>query len=218
MTRKMFGICMVGVVVACFFGSLVGFPVFAEEGPADIEIVEVIDDSTGEVWHDITDAMPGEVYGAIPRVKNNGSVDVNVRMCISRSGNNRAGEAIEVTNEHISVNLEPGWTKEEGAECYDYDSVLAVGESTAPLFSSISINNLGNEHQGATFSLHLDAFAVGGSPDEESGETGGPSSPDTGAANGSEALTRPAAIGLAVGAAILISMTIYLIANSMRKK
>ena len=38
-------------------------------GPVDIEIVEVVDDGSGgfSPWQDITSAMPGETYSAIPR-------------------------------------------------------------------------------------------------------------------------------------------------------
>lgn len=182
------------------------------KGPVDIRIVEQGDDGLGNIideWHDITNAIPGSTYSAIPRVINYGTTEVSVSICLSRSGQTSSGDSIEVTNEHILVNLEPGWTETEETECYKYNSTLAPGELTEPLFSSVTINNLDNEHQGATFNLHLYAEAIGDIPPT-------PESPDTGF---STQLTITA-IALPTIAIFAIA-TIFIVSNSQhstRKK
>ena len=87
------GLAMAGALslTGCFISS----PVFAE-GPVDISMIELVDDGTGEYkpWEDIVGAMPGMTYSAIPRVKNNGDVEVSVRMCLSQSATDSGGGSI----------------------------------------------------------------------------------------------------------------------------
>lgn len=172
---KLIVIIMILISGASVRLSINNFNASATNNPIDIKIIEMSDDGSGNLtpWQDIANAIPGSTYSAIPRVINYGTTEVSVSICLSRSGQTSSGDPIEVTNEHILVNLEPGWTETEETECYKYNSTLAPGELTEPLFSSVTINNISNEHQGATFNLHLYAEAIGDIPPT-------PESPDTG--------------------------------------
>ena len=175
------------VISALLVGGFVSVPVLAD-GPVDISIVEVSNDGSGgfSPWQDITSAMPGETYSAIPRVVNNGSVPVEVRMCIFESATNSAGETINMRPDTFGITINENWTLDnDGAadtsnpasgNCYKYNSTVNAGDLTEPLFSEVTLNaGLENEYQGATFNLHLDATATG---DEEASDDSGDSGND----------------------------------------
>lgn len=228
MTRGLFSIGVASVLVAGVFSGFVGFPVFAD-GPVDISIVEKVDDGTGNYkdWEDITGAMPGAVYSAIPRVKNNGTIAVPVNMCLSESGMDAAGNGIGLEAGTFAIEINDGyWTRIDGEDgggalrspievCYRYNSELAVGGVSEPLFYEVSLSSeLGNEYQGATFTLHLEAYASGDLPDE----VVSPGEPDTGAFTNSEPLTTVGYVALSVGLIALLGMVALLVAKSVRKK
>ena len=191
MTRKeLFGISMVGALAVT--GSFSCFSVFADS-LVDISIVEMVDDGAGgyKPWEDIVGAMPGEVYSAIPRVRNDGSLPASVKICLAESGIDAMGNEIELDDGTFAIDINDElWTKESGEgtggsvtspimACYKYNAELAVGAMTEPLFYEVSLSGgLGNEHKNNMFSLHLSAEAVGGeapTPDEPT-----PAEPDTG--------------------------------------
>lgn len=170
MTRR--GIFGIGsVLVLSIVSGFVCSPVFAE-GLVDIDIVEMADDGTGNYipWTDIVGAMPGEVYSAIPRVKNNGETAVIVKMCLSQSATDGGGESIALPNNTFGILVNESWTLESSetdavnpatGNCYIYNSELEVGEVTEPLFTEVSLSSeLGNEYENSTFSLHLEAEAT----------------------------------------------------------
>ena len=190
--RRGFEIPLVGVLSLALVGQFVYFPVFADS-PVNISIVEMVDDG-GEgyrPWEDIVGAMPGEVYSAIPRVRNDGSLPASVKICLAESGIDAMGNEIELDDGTFAIDInDKFWMKESGeyaggsvtspiAVCYRYNSELAVNAVTEPLFYEVSLSGgLGNEHKNNTFSLHLSAEAVGGeasTPDEPT-----PAEPDTG--------------------------------------
>lgn len=224
MTNKnVFSVFTAGVLATGLVSSFVSFPVFAE-GPVDIEIVEVVEDGSGgfKPWEDITGAMPGMSYSAIPRVKNIGEVPVSVRMCLTQSATNGGGEEISLPTGTFGIEINSNWALEStsanpadpaSGNCYNYNSMVEVGGVTEPIFSEVILSGeLGNEYENCTFNLHLVADARG---DERPTPT--PSNPDTGVATNSEALTTAGAVFLTAGLATLIGMTIYLIRNSFRK-
>ncbi|MBQ3470748.1 hypothetical protein IJH23_03555 [Candidatus Saccharibacteria bacterium] len=176
MTRR--GIFGIGsVLVLSIVSGFVCSPVFAG-GPVDIEIVEVVDDGSGVLkpWEDIVGAMPGESYSAIPRVKNNGEVEVSVKMCLSQSATDGAGNSIMLPNNTFGILVNESWTLESSetdavnpatGNCYIYNSKLEVGEVTEPLFTEVSLSSeFGNEYRNNTFSLHLEAEARDGEAPE----------------------------------------------------
>ncbi len=216
------------VAISALAAGFVAFPVFAE-GPVDIKIVEKVDDGTGNYkdWEDITGAMPGMTYSAIPRVKNTGEVPVEVRMCLSESATNATGDEISLPVNTFGISINGDWSLDnEGVtntsdpasgNCYRYGSMLEVGAVTEPIFTEVVLSPaLGNEYQGATFNLHLDAYAAGDELPEDEEAT--PGNPDTGGVTKSEPLTTGGYVALSLGAAVLLSMISYLVARSLRKK
>lgn len=210
--REMFGISVISVLS---LGMFVAVPVFAE-GPVDINIVEKVDDGSGgyKDWEDITDAMPGMTYSAIPQIKNDGEMATPVTMCLSESGKNGEGEEIALDARTFQIDINDSyWTKVSGKDsggavaspisvCYKYNVDLAVGELTEPLFYEVYLSEeLGNEHQNATFTLHLDAYAGEDVPEE----------PDTGAFTNSEPLTTGGFVVLSLGAVILTILVFCLL-------
>ena len=226
--ERRFCLCAASVLLAGMVGGFVPVPVFAE-GPVDIEIVEKVDDGTGNYkdWEDITGAMPGMTYSAIPRVKNTGEVPVEVRMCLSESATSAGGSIINLPANTFGIDINDAWSLDnEGVtntsdpvsgNCYKYNSMLDVGAMTEPIFEEVALSPaLGNEYQGATFNLHLEASAAG--DEEPVTPEDNPSNPDTGAYTNSEGLTTGGYVVLSLGAAVLLSMISYLVARSLRKK
>lgn len=229
--KELFGISVISVLSLGMAG-FVAFPVFAS-GPVDISIVEKVDDGSGgyKDWEDITGAMPGEVYSAIPQVQNDGSVPVSVRMCLSESATNTDGGTINLPANTFGININGAWSpdNEGGAtdisdpasgNCYKYNSMLEVGVMTEPIFEEVGLSSaLGNEYQGATFNLHLEASAVGDEePDEPVIPDSHPSNPDTGAVTNSEPLTTAGYVSLSIGLIVLVGMITLLLRKSLRKK
>lgn len=211
------------VISALLIGGFVSFPVFAD-GPVNISIVETVDDGAGgyKNWEDITGAMPGMTYSAIPRILNSGEMAVGVRMCLEESGVNATGDGISLPDGTFTIDInEDFWKKESGLDnngtinspisvCYKYNTDLAVGAMTEPLFYEVSLSSdLGNEYRNSTFSLHLLADAIGDVL---------PSNPDTGKFTGSEPLTTTWYIALSFGAVVLVGMVVYLLQQRLKKK
>lgn len=224
--RGLFGVS-VASVLSLGMAGFITFPVFAS-GPVNISIVEKVDNGSGgyKDWEDITGAMPGEVYSAIPQVQNDGTVPVSVRMCLSESATNADGGTISLPANTFGININEAWSPDnEGAtdtsdpasgNCYKYNAKLEVGAMTESIFTEIALSSaLGNEYQGATFNLHLEASAAS---DDEPDEPVTPDNPDTGAATDSEPLTTAGYVSLSIGLVVLIGMIALLLRKSVRKK
>lgn len=202
--RKIFG-AVAGMLTLTCAGQFVCPAVFAEN-PVDISIIEVVDDGAGgyKAWEDITGAMPGETYSAIPQIKNDGSEPVSVTVCISESATNNLGESISLPANTFGININSDWTIDNeratnpsdpaSGNCYKYNSELAVGDMTEPLFMEITLSSeLGNEYGNSTFNLRLEAEAVGESgsdsePDSDSESESDAGSTDSGAGSDASGL------------------------------
>jgi|GEM_PF-6439750 len=226
-------VSLASVLSLTLAGQFVYSPVFAN-GPVNISIVEMADDGSGNLnlWEDITGAMPGMNYSAIPRVLNNGDVAVPVTMCLTESGIDVEGNMIELDAGTFQIDInDTYWTRVSGEDndgivaspimvCYKYSSDLAVGDMTEPLFHEIYLSEqLGNEHRNATFNLHLEAYAESGdiAPDESS-SVAVPGEPDTGVFTESESLTTVEYVFLSLGAAGLVGMMVYLLLKASQKE
>lgn len=223
--KELFGASVVGALSLSLVGSFSCFPVFADvKNPVNISIVEMVDDGAGgyKNWEDITGAMPGMTYSAIPRILNSGEAAVGVRMCLEESGVNATGDGILLPDGSFTIDINDDfWKKETGIDnngtinspisvCYKYNTDLAVGAMTEPLFYEVSLNSeLGNEYQDSTFGLHLLADAIG---------DGLPSNPDTGVSTNSEPLTVVWYVSLSAGLVILVGMIIYLLSKKAQKR
>ena len=238
MTNKLlFGFYSVGALMAGFVGGFMGYPVYAD-GLVDISIVEKVDDGAGGYndWSDITGAMPGTKYSAIPQVENSGQVPVEVRVCLSESAVCASGETAVLPARAFEIEINDSWSLDNEGEadstdpaagnCYKYNSMIEPGEMTEPVFYEVKIGTVvANEHQGATFTLRLDAEAK--SSDGDSGDSDSitvitnestPSNPDTGVASKSEALSTPWTIALSLGlGALLVVVGLYIVKNLKHK-
>lgn len=212
------------VVAGCFVCS----PVFAD-GPVNISIIEVVDDGNGgyKAWEDITDAMPGMTYSAIPRVKNDGAEAVSIQMCLSQSVKDVDGNEKVSPVKAFEVNINPNWTFDaEGSndkDCYNYNVKLPVGEMTEPLFTEVTLSgSVGNGYENNTFGLHLDAEATGEEyppvpePDDP-GASDIPSSPDTGG-NTFSYLANISPVLISGGAITLFAVVACVIRDLAKKK
>lgn len=226
---EMFGVSMISVLSLGMAG-FVAFPVFAE-GPVDISIVEKVDDGHGgyKEWEDITGAMPGMTYSAMPQVKNDGSLGAYVEMCLSESATNAGGETIVLPANTFEISINEHWSLSNrwvtnavdpaAGNCYEYDSMLEVGALTEPIFTEVTLSRmLGNEYQGATFNLHLEAIAVDEKPDDPVGPVNPdvPGNPDTGTTNAS-GLDAALVIPYVLGIAAIVVLIIHLLRNALRK-
>ena len=234
MTKRKLCFGIASIFATSLSGGLISVPVLAE-GPVDISIVELVDDGSGgyKPWEDITGAIPGMTYSAIPRVRNDGTVSTDVRMCLSESAVNAAGDSIALPANTFGINIGSGWnldnegvaniTDPASGNCYKYSGELAVGDVTEPLFTEVMLSSvLGNEYKNSTFSLHLEAYAGKDIPDDpvapDDQNSVAPDGPDTGKYTNSEPLTTAGYITLSLGAVILVGMMIYLVSKSVRKK
>lgn len=173
---------IINILFIILSGYFISSPVFAEN-PADIEIVETSLDSGGQIvpWHDITGAMPGDIYDLSPSVVNHGTEPVKVSICITKSGQNNVGDPIDIPNNTFLIDFSSHWNKQTGANCFDYNKELQPEATTAPLFEKVSINSeLGNEYQNASFNLVLTATSIAGEPDTPEPIEPTPTPPDTG--------------------------------------
>lgn len=235
--RKLLYASVASVLSLTLAGQFVCSPVFAE-GPVNISIVEVVNDGGGgyKPWEDITGAMPGMTYSAIPRVKNDGMVPVPVRMCLSESAVNATGESIALPANAFGINIGDGWTldnNESGnpddpasGNCYKYNNELAVGDVTEPIFTEVALNSsLGNEYNNSTFNLHLEATAVGDepapvNPDDPGtnpGTTDDVNSPDTGS-NTYSYLEIVSPVLISAGSITIFAVIAYIIRYCLRRR
>lgn len=221
--KELFGLG--GMMALVMAGGFICSPVFAE-GPVDITIVEKGDDGSGGIiseWQDIAGAMPGMTYNAVPQVRNDGTITVPVTMCLTESGKDGEGKDIVLDPKTFQIDINDGhWTKMSGEDsggavaspilvCYKHNTELAPGELTEPLFHEVHLSEeLGNEHQNATFTLHLDAYA-GEDVSEDDPTVVTPEEPDTGAFTNSEPLTVGGYVVLSLGAVILTILVFCLL-------
>lgn len=216
--KERFGVFMVGALVLA--SGFVCSPVFAD-GPVNISIVEKVSDGAGgyKDWEDITGALPGATYSVIPQVKNDGTVAATTWMCITES----VEGVFEIDiNEHWTFDGESLSDLTTG-RCYKYNSALNVGEMTEPLFSEAALSSaIENEHQGATFNLHLEVFAteVSEDPDVPINPSGAdiPNNPDTGVATDSGSLTVAEVVPYVLGVAAVVVLVIHLLRNLRSSK
>lgn len=232
---------VLGLVIASSLFVANGFvcsPVFAES-PVDIEIVEKVDDGEGgyKPWEDITDAMPGMTYSAIPQIKNNGTLEARVAVCISGTAEKSDGSSASLPTNSFLITIGSHWllnadsssdvSDPASGNCYDYDSLLQPGEMTEPVFTEVTLSGeIGNELKNSTIGLHLEATAINDddeptpipepTPEPDSGSSTNPSSPDTG--NNTWVGEYASYVGITFLAAGMIAMVVTLLRKKLFHK
>lgn len=173
-TKSILSLVLVAGVSACCTLNT-----YATDGPVSVEIVELVDDGSGNytIWQDIVSTMPGYTHSAIPRVRNSGDIDITAKLCLSESATDSTNTAIAVPANAFEIIINPAWSLDDAnssnpsdpaaSNCYIHNSLLAPGELTEPLFTEVTLSNaIDNTHQHATFSLHLTAIGIGDIPEE----------------------------------------------------
>ena len=167
-------ILMLTAIVLCLtFASLGTIAYYTAEdeaqnrivaGDVSIQIVELTDatDENGEPipFENLTGVMPGAEISKIAMVENTGSNSVYVRVSVETviEFAQETDEIADLSLVALDFNTED-WTYSDGY--YYYNSVLAPGASTEPLFTTVAFApSMGNIYQNSTASVNLIAQAT----------------------------------------------------------
>ena len=112
-------------------------------------------------FENIENAMPGETYSKIPKVKNVDSGDAWIRMKLEKSVRLADGSTGELPEDAIQLDLDEENWLDGGDGYFYYKEILKPTETTEPLFTTVTLKKeLENEFMNAKFSLDLTAEAV----------------------------------------------------------
>lgn len=135
-------------------------------GGVDIALFELVDenDENGnpKYFSDIHNAAPGETYSKIPYVENldTGSAWLRNALKVTVTTSDGVVHEIDDWSTILAIDIDEGnWTLNGGY--YYYDTALAAGEKTEPMFHSVTIrDDLPAEYLSSTITLKIDAEAV----------------------------------------------------------
>ena len=163
-------ICGLGVILfatvsgtsAFFVTSGSAHNVITTDGVA-IELVINTEQSSVDVHSapsmNIEGVQPGEIYSKIPQIKNVDNGDVYVRMRVYANVTHADGTINKISPSIFNLDLSRSWSYKDGY--YYYLRTLHAGETTVPLFTTVTIpGKFKEEYKGATFSLSLTGEAV----------------------------------------------------------
>ena len=130
-------------------------------GGVDIQLNEFSERGNEELvpWQDVDGVMPGAEISKIVTVKNTGASDAWVRIKVEKtvilaSGDKGKPEVMELDIKKAF------WTEQDGY--YYYNDPLAPGETTPPLFTTVTLDavKMDNEYQGSKAFIDVKADAV----------------------------------------------------------
>lgn len=164
MKRKLliFALCMV-MLMFTVVGSLAYYSEESEivhniitTGSVEIELIET--DENGDPFVDVVGAMPGCTYGKVVTIKNVGASAAYVRIKVDNSitkADQTQGDASLIS---LDINT-TDWELQDGY--YFYKNVLAPGQTTAPLFTGVTVSGaMGNDYQNCRINVNVSAQAV----------------------------------------------------------
>ena len=130
-------------------------------GDIDIELLEWADEEKTIPFPEdgVSGVMPGMEVTKIAEVTNTGGNDAWIRVTVEKSftlaGSGTADPSLMV----IDFDKD-NWTEKDGY--YYYNVILKPGETTTPLFASVSFDaaGMGNEYQKSTATVDVTAYAV----------------------------------------------------------
>lgn len=152
-------VAMLALGTAAFYSSGAKAHNVITTGQVDIDLLEWANEDKTEPFEDLDGIMPKMTVTKIVEVKNTGVSDAWVRVQITKS--------ITLTNPQLTPDLglvkldlnTADWTEDGGY--YYYNRVLKPGETTAPLFNTVTFDKtMGNEYQNATAAVDIVALAV----------------------------------------------------------
>lgn len=131
-------------------------------GGVDIQLHEFSDNgSDGLVpWEKVEGVMPGAEISKIVTVENTGASDAWVRVSVTKSITLARGVQGTPDLSLVVLDINPtDWTEQDGY--YYYNKPLAPGETTPPLFTTVTFDpKMGNDYQGSTAHIDVKADAV----------------------------------------------------------
>lgn len=131
-------------------------------GGIDIELQEWADEEKTEPFPEdgVTGVMPGTEVTKIAEVKNTGTGTAWVRVSVAKSIELSEGKEGETDLALLILDIDTSkWTEKDG--WYYYNEMLQPGETTPPLFTTVSFDeNMPNLYQEATAKIDVKAQAV----------------------------------------------------------
>lgn len=128
-------------------------------GGVSIKLNEWANEARTEKFEDKTGVMPGAEVTKIVEVENVGTGTAWVRVQVVLDVYAEGGKE-QLPPDPVTLDFnETDWTYQDGY--YYYNKPLAPGETTEPLFTSVSFDDqMGNEYQNSTAHVDVNAFAV----------------------------------------------------------
>lgn len=161
----------VGLIAMMGFGSLAYFNASGEAvntittGDVDITVNEYQDED-GTPWQDQDNVTPGAEITKIAEVENTGSNDVYVRVSVEEAFS-KVGLDPDLAD--VDFNTKD-WTYSDGY--YYYNSVLGAGETTEPLFTTVTFSTeMDNDYADVEYKLTVKAQAVQSDNNGDSAQT-----------------------------------------------
>lgn len=131
-------------------------------GGVDITLHEWADEAKTEPFVDLEGIMPGRQVTKIPEVENSGENPVFLRVKLTKGITWAEGAEIadEVDLDKVSIDLNTEyWIEQDGY--YYYRKVLPAGETTEPLFTTVSFDvSMDNVFQNAQIHIDITVQAV----------------------------------------------------------
>lgn len=131
-------------------------------GGVDIQLIEQSRNEDGSLvpWEDVDGVMPGAEISKIVTVENTGASDAWVRVSVTKSITLARGVQGTPDLSLVVLDINPtDWTEQDGY--YYYNDPLAPGETTPPLFTTVTFDpKMGNDYQGSTAHIDVKADAV----------------------------------------------------------
>lgn len=166
MKRRLLAILLAAALIALVAVLAVGsYAYYTHEDTAvnvittpglDIELIEKT--ASGEDFPaEGVYVMPGDTVSKIVTVENKGDSPCFVRVALEKGINDELLDAEGCLEIDINTN---DWTYKDGF--YYYNSILAPGETTAPLFTEVQIvgRAVDNKYMNKEFNLTVKAYAV----------------------------------------------------------
>ena len=129
-------------------------------GVLDMDLVE--ETTGGAPWPEegLSGMMPGMVADKKAYISNVGGVDFYTRVKVEKIVTLADGVTADVNLDHLVLDINTTeWTEQDG--WYYFNGSLPAGESTAPLFTTVTFApDMGNEYQNSTVQINVYAQAV----------------------------------------------------------
>lgn len=165
MKKKLLILSVLVICIATLAGGTIAY--FTSEGRAhnvittggvEIELHEWADAEHKVPFKDVSGVMPGAAVTKIVEVKNTGSAPAWVRVSVDKNIQLQGGGTPNLDFVELNIN-EDDWTLRDGY--YYYNTALAAGKTTEPLFTTVRFNvNMNNDYQNSTATVDVYAQAV----------------------------------------------------------